>query len=152
MRVESSPMPWPKPKTTLVFLVVVATGLAILGVALAYRYGCMKATVDANLKYTEQIDFLLKVIVSRHEQGDSDVLIFNDLRDLSVNYSCSYEGQPFGQLVGRFLGRAVLPSDLAYSSPEPARFSKFLKATDANRDLWTLPPQPDSPPPRSPPP
>jgi hypothetical protein len=96
-----------------------AVGLLLFaGTYAGYRYGYVSAAMDANLKYTEQIDFLLNSIEIRERSGDAPASILKDLKAFSEMYYCSYEGQPFVVLMEKFIRRRVMTNELFYSAHE----------------------------------
>jgi hypothetical protein len=113
-----------------------ATGL------LVHCYTRSAECVRRNLVYTEQMDYLLRVLVYRLERGDARDELTGQLRDLSANYGISYEGQPFLEYMAEFMEEGIERPPLEYCQPFPLGMGEVVEAERVSRILWTLPLQP----------
>ncbi len=122
-----------------------AVGVAVLTACMAaagfagYAFGTIGTRFESSLAYTEQIDYLLKIVVFRLAREDSPATLSADLRHLSANYRTSYEGQPFWELMERYLERDVTRPRLCHQQRPHYPLGRQIEPTDANADQWTLP-------------
>ena len=84
------------------------TAVAILAIAAVciVGYACTVATrFQANAEYTRQVAELADVVADRLESGEDPAEVAADLREFRREYRPTYEGQPFQELLDKYLRR-----------------------------------------------
>ncbi|MFA7230406.1 MAG: hypothetical protein WC071_03985 [Victivallaceae bacterium] len=77
-------------------------------------YLSVGTTFNTNLKYTEQIDFLLNSTALRLKNDDSNLL--KDISTFSEEYRTSYEGQNFIEMAKKYFPTEVKNKNFIYQA------------------------------------
>lgn len=127
-------------------VIVVAVLATLVAGALAFAwYQVYKTYVQMNLMYTEEIDYLLKVVVYRLERGDDRQQLLTDLKGMSVNYDTRYEGQPFYELMQHFMERNIVRPPVPHAAFSSVGIGNLVTANEQNASFWTLRPSESAP-------
>lgn len=114
--------------------------LAALVICLALSYSCwitatIRTEIRKNLEYSEQIDYLLKVLVYRIERGDD---VYTDLKWLSANYNISYESQNFPYLMRVLVERDTPEHRLQYVQEGTEVEIRIYPPEAIHKSFWCL--------------